>query len=135
MPTKMYVGSQAGSWEKVQALAYGKVSKNIVTKCKYISSDNIFSLILRDRSIDFICQNEEEVVTWLQGIAFILNKRWRSDKSKKILFTRGSILWNKLFMKLSNSQAELLLNKSSGIIKKDPVVKYKLKQRGLQIKQ
>ena len=83
--------------------------------------------------MDFICQNEEELVTWLQGISHILNKNWSSCKEeakhhKKAVVTKGWIYWKKLFMKLSVDAAPLL-NKSSGVIEKDFVVKYKLKER------
>jgi hypothetical protein len=44
-------------WQDVLALVYGKASVNIMQRCKYISKDRIFSLILKDRSVDFVCQN------------------------------------------------------------------------------
>jgi len=45
------------SWKAITNLYYGKVTPNILQKCKYIESNTIFSLGQKERSIDFVCQS------------------------------------------------------------------------------
>lgn len=61
----------------------------------HIQGNKIFSFILENRSIDFICQSEEEILTFVEGGTYIINKYWQQQKLKniKIFFPKGKILW------------------------------------------
>lgn len=61
---------------------YGSRTTNFSKNFKYVSRELCFSLCLKDRTIDFVCPSREKVLTWVQGIVFILNKLRKEETAK-----------------------------------------------------
>lgn len=58
---------------------------------------------MMERTIDFICKNAEEALTWVQGALYILNcfpNKSNEHKVKGIPYSRGLALWTKIFIEL-----------------------------------